>query len=113
MSDKYSGKIVSVIECLKFDFDYGIGGETVYMSLGSIVHIETKYDTHYTGILVGFEVATKEGMQDSLVIWTQEDVKKNVGIHDIILIERTYRYDFEQEKNKERQARFEHGEKIK
>lgn len=89
MSDKYSGKIVSVIECLKFEFDYGFGGENVCIPFGSIVHIETKYDTQYTGVLVGFEAATKEGMQDSLVIWTQEDVNKNVGIHDIILMERT------------------------
>lgn len=111
MSDKYSGKIVSVIECLKFEFDYGIGGETVCIPLGSIVHIETKYDTQYTGVLLDFEAATKEGMQDSLVIWTQEDVKKKVGIHDIILIERTYRYDFEQEKNNARQAIFEHEKK--
>ena len=79
--------ITRVSTCLCVDYEFGWGGNSHYFELGQVVLITTRYDTKYFGMIRGFEQATKEGMQDCLLIENQEGKIQKVGIQDISELE--------------------------
>jgi hypothetical protein len=92
MANKIIGqedRIVAVSKCIEIDYEFGWGGNGAIVYVGELLHIETKYGTSYTGFLIDYEKASKEGMQDCLVIRSQDGKDMKVGIYDIILMERT------------------------
>ena len=81
-------KITDVRMCIEIDYEYGMGGSTSIVHLGESLHIETKYGTIYDGIILGYEESKQEGIQDYFVIFDTNGKKKNVGVNDIVIMEK-------------------------
>lgn len=79
--------ITRVRQFLCVDYEFGWGGDTHFFEYGEAVLVTTKYDTRYFGLIRGFEKATKEGMQDCILIENQDGEINRVGIHDISELE--------------------------
>ncbi|MBR3645702.1 MAG: hypothetical protein IKN54_04725 [Lachnospiraceae bacterium] len=80
-------RITKANSFLALDIEWEYGGETISIPFGSVVLIKTKYDRNVVGVLAGFNLATEEGRQDSLVIENNNGKIELIGIYDIIRME--------------------------